>query len=84
MSSVQGTRTPVAIMVLVRDPAHKGECQIHYKDIGDYLSRKEKLQIIKESGSIAGIMDWSMIKPDEHYDWLDQRDPDVPSIHAFG
>ena len=47
MSSVQGTRTPVAIMVLVRDPAHRGECQIHYKDIGDYLSREEKLRIVR-------------------------------------
>ena len=45
-------------MVLVRDPVHKGECQIHYKDIGDYLSREEKLRIIREKGSIAGISDW--------------------------
>ena len=71
----QGTRTPVAIMVLVRDPAHKGKCRIHYKDIGDYLSREEKLQIIRERGSIAGISDWQRITPDEHHDWLEQRDP---------
>ena len=70
----QGTRTPVAIMVLVRDPAHQGECQIHYKDIGDYLSREEKLQIIEENGSIVGISDWQLITPDKHNDWLEQRD----------
>ena len=81
----QGTRTPVAIMVLVRNPAHNGECQIHYKDIGDYLSREEKLQIIRESGSIDGISDWQQIVPDEHFDWLGQRDPNyqtlMPLIH---
>ena len=34
-------------MVLVRDPAHQGECRIHYRDIGDYLSREQKLQIVQ-------------------------------------
>ena len=72
----QSTRLPVAIMVLVRDPDHQGEYHIHYKDIGDYLSEKEKLRIIEESGSIAGISDWQRIAPDEHHDWLDQRDPE--------
>ena len=71
----QGTRTPVAIMVLVRDPAHKGKCQIHYKDIGDYLTREEKLRILTTSGSIANISDWQEIAPDEHHDWMEQRDP---------
>lgn len=70
-----GSRTPVAIIVLVRDPKHKGECQIHYRDIGDYLSREEKLLIIKENGSIVGISDWQRIQPDKHHDWLEQRDP---------
>ena len=70
-----GSRTPVAIMVLVREPASKEECQIRYKDIGDYLSREEKLQIIKESRSVASISDWQRIVPDEHHDWLEKRDP---------
>ena len=39
----QGSRTPVAIMLLVRDPAHRGECQIHYKDIGDYSITGEEI-----------------------------------------
>ena len=42
-----GSRAPVAILVAVRDPAYKGTCQIHYKDIGDYLSREQKLQKIR-------------------------------------
>ncbi len=70
-----GSRTPVAVMVLVRDPAHQGPGQIHYRDIGDYLSREQKLRQIQAFGSIAGISDWQRIMSDEHYDWLDQRDP---------
>ena len=70
------TRLPVAVLVLVRDPAHAGECQILYKDIGNYLSREEKLRIIEESGSNSGISDWQRISPDEHHDWLEQRDPE--------
>ena len=79
-----GSRTPVAIMVLVRDPAHQGACQIHYKDIGDYLSREQKLQQIRDFGSIEGIPDWQAIQPDEHDDWLDQRDPAYQTFMPLG
>ena len=70
-----GSRTPVAIMVLVRDPAHQGACQIYYKDIGDYLSREKKLQMIRDFGSIAGMSEWVTVSPDAHHDWMAQRDP---------
>ena len=79
-----GSRTPVAIMVLVRDPAHQGPGQIHYKDIGDYLSREQKLQQVQKFGSIAGIADWQLIQPDEHHDWLDQRDPAYQQLMPLG
>ncbi|MYD89694.1 MAG: DEAD/DEAH box helicase [Caldilineaceae bacterium SB0662_bin_9] len=74
----------VAIVVLVRDPAHQGACRIHYRDIGDYLSREQKLQVVRNSGSIAGIADWHSIQPDEHHDWLDQRDPGYQVFMALG
>ena len=70
-----GSRAPVAILVAVRNPAHQGECQIHYKDIGDYLSREQKLQRVQEFSSVGGVADWQTIQPDAHHDWLDQRDP---------
>ncbi len=79
-----GSRTPVAVMVLVRDPDHQGDCQIRYRDIGDYLSREEKLQLIREYGSIAGIPDWQDIQPDVHHDWLEQRDPAYQAFMPLG
>ena len=70
----QGSRAPVAITVLVKNPAaeHEG-CRILYRDIGDYLKREEKLNILREAGSVAGVKDWQLITPNRHYDWIDQR-----------
>lgn len=67
----QGTRTPIAISILVKDGSDNHE--IHYHDIGDYLSQKDKLNIISNFSSIKN-MDWSEVKPDLNNDWLNQRD----------
>ena len=67
-----GSRAPVAITILVRNPNAKGHA-IHYKDIGDYLSREEKLKLIAEAGSIRGMPDWKEIIPNRHHDWVGQR-----------
>ena len=67
-----GSRAPVAITILIKNQTKKG-CTIHYKDIGDCLTREQKLKIVGESKSVQGINDWQIIKPDKHHDWLDQR-----------
>ena len=66
-----GSRAPIAISILVKDGSDRHE--IHYHDIGDYLSQKDKLNIISNFSSIKN-MDWSEIKPDLNNDWLNQRD----------
>lgn len=68
----QGTRTPIAISILVKDGSDAHE--LYYHDIGDYLSRKEKLQILENSNNINGL-NWQKIIPDENQDWINQRDP---------
>ena len=70
-----GSRAPVAITILVKNPKKNG-CTIHYKDIGDCLSREEKLAILRNSKSVEGIRDWKVIMPDKRHDWLDQRGND--------
>ena len=67
-----GSRAPVAITILVRNPDKK-EHHIHYRDIGDYLSAEKKLEILGDADSIAGINDWQAIVPDRNHDWLNQR-----------
>ena len=80
-----GSRTPVAIMVLVRDSAHKGECQIHYKDIGDYLSREEKLQNHQRRAvPLPAYPIGSESCRMNHHDWLDQRDPAYQAFMPLG
>ncbi|MBQ6470469.1 MAG: hypothetical protein IJJ33_00670 [Victivallales bacterium] len=70
-----GSRTPIAITILVKKPNAKGTVNIFYHDIGDYLSREEKLKIIKEFGSICNpCMNLSSIAPNQDNDWLNQSD----------
>ena len=76
-----GSRAPVAITILVRHPEKRGDgCRILYHDIGDYLKREHKLAILRDAESVAGIAEanpetgWREIEPDEHHDWIGQRD----------
>ncbi|MDE2955436.1 MAG: DEAD/DEAH box helicase family protein, partial [Bacteroidota bacterium] len=69
-----GSRAPVAITLFVRNPARTG-CRIRFHDIGDYLNREEKLAKVAEFRSVHGVEDWKELKPDQHHDWLNQRDP---------
>ena len=66
-----GSRTPIAISILVKDGSDSHE--IHYHDIGDYLTRNDKLDILRDKESILNI-DWENISPDENNDWINQRD----------
>ncbi|HPF23407.1 MAG TPA: DEAD/DEAH box helicase family protein, partial [Hyphomonas sp.] len=50
-----GSRAPIAISVLVKNPSARKHGQIFFHDIGDYLDQKQKLSIIREFGSVGGI-----------------------------
>jgi len=78
-----GSRTPVTICVLVKDPSHTGEAVLHYRDIGDYLSREEKLDIIAQEGSIAHT-EWEVIVPNAAADWINQRDEKYDTYQPIG
>lgn len=68
-----GTRTPIAITMLVKNPANKERGKIYFHDIGDYLTREEKLAITKKA-ALTGELEWTQLHPDRHGDWLNQRD----------
>lgn len=73
-----GTRTPVAITVMVKNPEETPPATLRYYDIGDYLDRDEKLKIIRGFASVGGIeaaKKWKTLKPNAEYDWINQRDP---------
>ena len=68
-----GSRTPIAITFLVKNPAKQGKATIHYHDIGDYLTREQKLKMVRDFRSINNV-DWIEINPNEKNDWINVRD----------
>ena len=78
-----GSRATVAITILVKNPATTGPVQIHYRDIGEYLSRQDKLRIILETGSVEHL-DLTEVTPNGAGDWLNQRDETFGSFIAIG
>lgn len=79
-----GSRAPIAISLLVKNPALLDHGQIYFHDIGDYLSREDKLEKIAGYASVAGIEQWQRITPDEHGDWLKQRDNSFNQFIVLG
>lgn len=82
-----GSRAPIAISLLVKNPNATQHGQIYFHDIGDYLSREEKLEKISSFSSIAQISEadgWQPITPDAHGDWLSQRDASFSDLIAMG
>ncbi len=80
-----GSRTPVAVTLFIKDPRQKGDCRLFYHDIGDYLSREEKLGIVREFESIKNDkVDWERITPNPEGDWVNQRNPEFESFIPLG
>lgn len=81
-----GSRTPIAITFLVKNPAKKGQkAVIHYHDIGDYLTRGQKLKMVKDFRSISSQnLDWQIIMPNEKADWINQRDGVFDNLILLG
>ncbi|MGG5152525.1 type ISP restriction/modification enzyme, partial [Alcaligenes aquatilis] len=79
-----GSRAPIAISLLVKNPKAAEHGKIYFHDIGDYLSREEKLETIEGFGSIDGIDSWATIEPDNHGDWLKQRDDRFGTFIVLG
>jgi len=71
------SRATVAITLLIKKPgsAPAGKAEILYRDIGDYLTREEKLVIVASTPTTDPLaaIDWKHISPNEHGDWINQR-----------
>ena len=80
-------KTGVAIAVLIKDPSHQGPAEIYYAQTNDYATRQEKLDQIRNYGSIKGIgeaNDFSLIEPNEHGDWISTRDERFATFQEIG
>lgn len=77
-----GSRNTVAITLLVKKSGHAGPGRIYYRDIGSYLSREQKLEIIRQ-GDLA-LIDWQSIDPNAAGDWIQQRSAGFESHSPLG
>ena len=68
-----GSKAGVAILLLVKKPGQSSGATILYRDVGDYLTREEKLAIL--DGSRLADTEWETITPNAEGDWKNQRDP---------
>ena len=83
----QGTRTPIAITLFVKNPNASSHGNIYLHDIGNYLTQAEKLEKISGFASINGIttaQSWQPITPDVHHDWVGQRDDSFSAFISMG
>ena len=78
-----GSRTPIAITFLVKNPLKDNKATINYYDIGDYLTREQKLKIVHDFRSIQNI-NWFLIQPNEKNDWINVRDGVYDSLIQIG
>lgn len=67
---VSGSRATVAITLAVKNPSSRGFV-LKYRDIGDFLTAREKLEIVSNSSIDDGM--WDEITPNEFGDWVRQR-----------
>ena len=67
-----GSRAGVAVLLLVKRPGPVNQpSTIHYYDIGDYLTREQKLETVGRAqfDEVA----WTEVTPNKHGDWINQR-----------
>lgn len=78
--------TGVAITILVKNPNKTNEkAEIYYHDIGDYLSREEKLKIIANFKSCMNSkFPIKVLKPNEKNDWINQRNTTFENYIIIG
>lgn len=78
----EGTRTTIAITMLVKSSASTEHGVIRYRDIGDYLTREGKLRILTEC--VEADPEWVVLQPDAHGDWLEKRDDSFSLFAPMG
>lgn len=77
-----GSRSTIAIFIGVKNVAQTGPCEVHYRDIGDYLTREEKLRIV--DADRVNTVDWQSITPNGHGDWTSQRNEEFGKWPTLG
>lgn len=78
-----GSRATIAIAVFVKNPAKQTPGNVYYHDIGDYLTREQKLGKIAGFGSLSTVP-WKQIEPSAEGDWTTHRRTDFAGFAPLG
>lgn len=82
-----GSRSPIAISIFVKNPDTADRGNIKFYDVGDYLTREQKLESVSKLKSVNGVHSeglWRSVTPDKHGDWLNLRDNSFSSFIPLG
>lgn len=77
-----GSQATIAILMAVKVDGSSGLANIAYHDIGNGLTRREKLNTISRAD--IATMEWETVSPNPQGDWLDQRDQQFTTLPAIG
>ncbi|QHI95761.1 DEAD/DEAH box helicase family protein [Aristophania vespae] len=83
----EGSRSPIAISILVKNSNSTERGNIFFHDIGDYLTREQKLEHIRTFQSVKGIEKaglWQRIEPNQYFEWINQRDESFSQFISMG
>ncbi|GAA9114572.1 DEAD/DEAH box helicase family protein [Helicobacter pylori] len=73
-----GSRATIAVIFFVKDTSVKNSA-IHYYDIGDYLKREAKLNMLSNFTNLDAIP-FETITPNNKGDWINQRNDDFGKL----
>jgi predicted helicase len=76
-----GSRVSIAVTLLVKNTKNK-KFELKYHDIGDYLTREKKLELIKNFRSIKNIP-WENLETDKYGDWINKRSSDFDELQKL-
>ncbi len=77
-----GSRAPIAITMLVKNPKSSEQGAIHYVSVGEYKTQAEKLQVVASYIDKEPV--WQTLTMDKHGDWLDKRDDSFYEMAPMG
>ena len=79
--NVFGVRVGVSILIGVKNHPKTG-FDLHYRNIGDFLSSEEKLKVVEKS--TVDSPKWQPITPNAKGDWLNQRSEEFETWPVIG
>lgn len=79
----EGSRTPAAITLLIRRRGDQSFGNIFYAQMGDGLSRQEKLEQLSREGTYKNI-NWEQLVPNSAGDWINQRNDEFETFLPLG